>query len=71
MPSPIRNLAQSMKDAKMLMEIHSDIGGTDQGRRYGLDVLNKSGVVFVASAWEAFVEDAATQAINSKRVFIK
>ena len=64
MLSPIKNLARSMKDAKRLMEIHSDVGGTEQGRRYGLDVLNKSGVVFVASAWEAFVEDVATQAID-------
>ena len=53
-----------MKDAKRLLEIHSDIGGTEQGRRYGIEVLNKSGVMFVAAAWEAFVEDIATQAID-------
>ena len=64
MPHPIVNLTESMKDAKRLLEIHSDVGGTEQGRRYGLDVLNKSGVMFVAAAWEAFVEDVATQAID-------
>jgi len=64
MASPIVNLRENMKDAKRLLEIHSDVGGTDQGRRYGLDVLNKSGVVFVAAAWEAFVEDVAIQAID-------
>jgi len=64
MPSPIANLTKSMRDVKRLMQIHSDVGGTTQGRRYGLDVLNKSGVVFVAAAWEAFVEDVALQAIN-------
>ena len=64
MPSPITNLSQSMKDAKRLLQIHSDVGGTDQGRRYGLDVLNKSGVLFVSAAWEAFVEDTAIQAID-------
>ena len=64
MPSPILHLNESMKDARRLMEIHEDVGGTAQGRRYGLDVLNKSGVMFVAAAWEAFVEEAATQAID-------
>lgn len=64
LPSPIINLNGSMADAKRLLEIHSDIGGTDKGRRWGIDILNKSAVVFVAAAWEAFVEDVATQAID-------
>lgn len=64
MPSPIVNFIESMKDVKRLLQIHTDIGGTAQGRRYGLDVLNKSAVIFVAAAWEAFVEDIATQAID-------
>lgn len=64
MTSPILHLKESMKDARRLMEIHKDVGGTGQGRRYGLDVLNKSGVMFLAAAWEAFVEEAATQAID-------
>ena len=64
MPHPITNLNKSMKDVKRLLDIHTDIGGTAQGRRYGIEVLNKSGVIFLAAAWEAFVEDAATQAID-------
>ena len=64
MASPIHHLNQSMKDARRLMKIHKDVGGTGQGRRYGLDVLNKSGVMFVAGAWEAFIEEVATQAIG-------
>lgn len=64
MPSPIVNLNQSMEDAKRLLEIHADVGGTAQGRRYGIEVLNKSAVIFIAAAWEAFVEDIATQAIE-------
>lgn len=63
MISPVTHLNSSMKDARRLMQIHKDVGGTGQGRRYGLDVLNKSGVIFVASAWEAFVEEIAIQAI--------
>ena len=62
--SPILHLNASMKDARRLMQIHKDVGGMGQGRRYGLDVLNKSGVMFVAAAWEAFVEEVATQAID-------
>lgn len=64
MTSPIINLNKSMKDVKRLIEIHADVGGTEKGRRYGLDVLNKSGVLFVSAAWEAFVEDVAIQAID-------
>ena len=62
--SPILHLNERMKDARRLMEIHKDVGGTSQGRRYGLDILNKSGVIFVAAAWEAFIEEVATQAID-------
>ena len=64
MPSPIHQLNQSMKDARRLMQIHKNVGGTSQGRRYGLEVLNKSGVLFVAAAWEAFVEEVSRQAID-------
>lgn len=64
MASPILNLVESMKDVKRLMEIHADVGGTAQGRRYGLEVLNKGGVIFLAAAWEAFIEDLAIQAID-------
>jgi hypothetical protein len=64
MTHPIHHLNKSMKDARRLMEIHKDVGGTGHGRRYGLDVLNKSGAMFVAAAWEAFVEEAAVLAIN-------
>lgn len=64
MPSPIVNLKESMADARRLLKIHSDIGGSEKGRRWGIDVLNKSAVIFVAAAWEAFVEDVATQAID-------
>jgi len=64
MPSPITNLKESMKDAKRLLQIHSNIGGSEQGRRYGVEVLNKSAVLFVAASWEAFVEDVATQAMD-------
>ncbi len=64
MPSPIVNLKESMDDARRLLKIHSDIGGSEKGRRWGMDVLNKSAVIFVAAAWEAFIEDVATQAID-------
>lgn len=64
MGSPILNLVESMNDAKRLMEIHKDIGGSKSGRRYGLDVLNQSSVIFLSSAWESFIEDVVTQSID-------
>lgn len=71
MTSPILHLNESMKDARRLMKIHKDVGGMSQGRRYGLDVLNKGGVMFVAAAREAFVEEVATQAIDHVLKMVK
>lgn len=53
-----------MEDASRLIDIHTHMGGSEAGRRRGFEVLNKSSVIFLAAAWEAFVEDVATQAID-------
>ncbi|MFG6178930.1 HEPN domain-containing protein [Halomonas sp. THAF12] len=62
--SPIRSLQANMKDVDRLLEIHTDIGGTAAGRRYGSEVLNKSAVVMTCANWEAFVETLAEKAID-------
>ena len=64
MPSPARNLVRNLEDVRRLLAIHTDIGGEGQGRRHGVEVLNKSGVVFIVAAWEAFIEDVAIQATD-------
>jgi len=51
-------------DVDRLLEIHQDIGGGTPGRRYGLEVLNKSAVVLITAIWEAYCEDLATEALE-------
>lgn len=64
MASPIVKLKANMKDVERLLEIHENIGGTAKGRRYGMEVLNKSALLFACANWEAFVEEVAIQAID-------
>ena len=49
-----------------MIEIHVLLGGSGQGRKYQLEVLNKSAVVLITAIWEAYCEDiAAAQALAS------
>jgi len=52
------------KDIDRLLELHADIGGDTPGRRYGLEVLNKSAIVLITAIWEAFCEDLAAEALE-------
>ena len=52
------------EDVERLLEIHADIGGDAQGRRFGLEVLNKSAVVLITAIWEAYCEDVASEALE-------
>jgi len=64
MPDPINRLADNLADVARLMEIHAETTGTDRGRRTGVEVLNKSGIVLAVACWEAFAEDCATDAFD-------
>jgi hypothetical protein len=55
---------QNVKDVDRLMEIHADVGGDAQGRRFGLEVLNKSAIVLITAIWEAYCEDLAAEALE-------
>ncbi|MGH9788726.1 MAG: HEPN domain-containing protein [Candidatus Acidiferrales bacterium] len=50
-------------DIERLLEIHADLGGEAQGRRYRLEVLNKSAIVMITAIWEAYCEDLAAEAL--------
>jgi len=64
MPSKARMAFDSnAKDVKRLLELHQQEGGTSRGRRYGLEVLNKSAVVLITSYWEAYCEDIASEGL--------
>lgn len=59
-----RAFDKNCEDIERLLEIHGDIGGTDPGRRYGMEVLNKSSVVLLCAFWEAYCEDLAAEALT-------
>ncbi|EQD51540.1 hypothetical protein B1B_10979, partial [mine drainage metagenome] len=46
------------------LKLHEEKGGTGPGRRYGLEVLNKSAVVLITSFWEAYCEDIAAEGLE-------
>lgn len=60
----IKKFVANLKGLERLIEIHGDMGGEGPGRRYGLKVLNKSGVITLCACWEAFVEDLASESIT-------
>jgi hypothetical protein len=55
---------KSATDIKRLLEIHQHLGGDARGRRYRLEVLNKSAIVLITAIWEAYCEDIAAEALN-------
>ncbi|MFE5775121.1 HEPN domain-containing protein [Brachybacterium sp. NPDC056505] len=48
---------QNSRDVDRLMEFHRNEGGSKKGRRWRLEVLNKSAIVLLCAAWEAYCED--------------
>jgi hypothetical protein len=55
---------ENARDIERLLELHKQKGGTQRGRRFGLEVLNKSAIVLITSFWEAYCEDVATEGLN-------
>ena len=55
---------RNVKDVERLLKIHADVGGDAQGRRFGLEVLNKSAIVLITAIWEAYCEDLAAEALD-------
>lgn len=55
---------ESCKDIDRLLEIHEGLGGKAKGRRYQLEVLNKSAIVLITAIWEAYCEDITSEAIE-------
>lgn len=51
-------------DIQRLLELHTNTGGVQPGRKYGLEVLNKSAIVLITAFWEAYCEDIAAEALE-------
>jgi len=58
------NFLTNMQDIDDLLRLHLMAGGPFPGRRSGLEVLNKSGVVLICAIWEAYCEDLCTEALE-------
>jgi hypothetical protein len=65
MPSAARKaLNANLQDVKKLLDLHEEKGGRARGRRYGLEVLNKSAIILLCACWEAYCEDIASEALD-------
>jgi len=52
-------LWENLTDIVRLLEIHARTAGTGPGRKYNVEVLNRSAIVLLVACWESFVEDLA------------
>ena len=59
-----KSFDSNVEDIRKLLELHEQQGGGGQGRRYGLEVLNKSAIVLITSYWEAYCEDIAAEGLE-------
>lgn len=65
MPSKAKaSFDQNKKDVDELWRIHEEVSGAGAGRKHGVDVINRSAIVFITACWESFVEDLATEAFE-------
>lgn len=60
----LETLHNNATDIERLLELHEEKGGTTPGRKFGLEVLNKSGIVLITAFWEAFCEDLVDEALR-------
>ena len=65
LPAHLVNLVGNIKEVRRLIDIHERISGKAAGRRYALEVLNKSAVVLLVACWENFVEELARAAFTA------
>lgn len=61
---PMDNMKSNMAEVSRLLDIHASLTGRDRGRRYDVEVLNKSAIVMITACWEALVEDLASEGFD-------
>jgi hypothetical protein len=62
--SHFEDLVENLEEVEALLTIHASVAGSGPGRKWGVEVLNKSAVVLVVACWEAFVEDTVEAALK-------
>lgn len=60
----LTSFQNNQADIEQLWQIHEDYAGQGRGRKYGVEVLNRSVVIFVTACWESYVEDLAREAFS-------
>ena len=60
----LATLAANFQEVTNLLKIHTTVAGDSSGRKYGVEVLNKSGIVLLVACWEAYIEDLAESAFS-------
>lgn len=63
-PVHLRNFLENIQEVSSLLDHHERIAGTGVGRKYDVEVINKSAIVLVVACWEAYVEDVASGALE-------
>lgn len=66
-----KSLDDNLADVDRLLELHTAEGGKAKGRRFGLEVLNKSAIVLITSYWEAYCEDIAAEGLHHMVTHLK
>lgn len=65
MPSNSKHVFEDNKaDIEQLWIIHEDYAGQGRGRKRGVEVLNRSAIIFVTACWESYIEDLAVEAFD-------
>lgn len=69
MPSRARSqvLDVVLADVDQLIDVHEDQTGTERGRRWNVDAINRSGIVLTIAGWESFIEALAKEAAELHR----
>lgn len=59
------DFAENSQDVQNLLRIHSRLTQPGPGRKYAVDILNRSAIVFITACWEAYIEDVCREVFNS------
>jgi len=65
MPSKAKiDFVNNTFDLERLFAIHANVSGQGEGRRHGVEVLNKSAIVLITACLESYVEDVVKEALE-------
>lgn len=64
MSHALKLFVENQEDIEQLWVIHEDYAGEGRGRKHGVEVLNRSVIVFVTAIRESFIEDLAQEAFD-------